>query len=364
MRTQVKYELIKDYICENVRKGIYTADQKIPSENELCKMYSTSRITVRKAIDELVLIGMLYRVQGVGTFVSAEKPEPIPLKKVLIIASNNDIFLGSQMTFQMLSGIESILYKKNVTLIFMQEPQNGTPKEHEDFLKRIESEKLNGIIYFFYAESELVHGLSDLKIPIVFVDTAPAEPLGDVVVGEDYQSAYDVVELMLSEGIKKIGFFGSWNKTLSTAQNREQGILTALKDHHIPYQDKWMFRVKTPSTIELFMQDQEVIDFATEYLKSNQELEAVVAMNDNNAWALQTAAKSLNIRINQDLKLVSYGNYSMSNYIDGGITSFEQNFIKYGKEAAKLIIKRMNNRLPTKQHTVTIDYKLIRRNSF
>ena len=363
MRTQVKYELIKEDIYNNIKKGIYISEQKIPSENKLCELYNTSRITVRKAIDELVLTDVLYRVQGVGTFVSSKK-EQKPLKKVLIIASHNDIFLGSQMMFQMLSGVESVLYKKNITLSFMQEPRDRTEKGQSDFLRKIESESPDGIVYFSCSDMELVTRISSLRIPIVFTDTEPSDPLGDVVIGEDYKSAYDVVELMLDEGLQRIGFFCLWDRTLTTAEKREKGIISALREHNIEYQDKWMFQKKSPQSVELFMQDQDVINHAVQYLKENAELEAVVAMNDNNAWALQIAAQRMNITISKDLKLVSYGNYSMSNYIDGGISSFEQNFGKYGKEAAKLIIKRMNGSLPGIQQRVNISYKLLRRKSF
>lgn len=49
------------------------ANQKIPSENELGKMYGLSRMTVRSVITDLVNDGLLYRVQGKGTFVSPER---------------------------------------------------------------------------------------------------------------------------------------------------------------------------------------------------------------------------------------------------------------------------------------------------
>jgi GntR family transcriptional regulator len=44
--------------------------EKIPSEKELCQMYGVSRITVRKALDELERSGHLVRRQGKGTFVT------------------------------------------------------------------------------------------------------------------------------------------------------------------------------------------------------------------------------------------------------------------------------------------------------
>jgi GntR family transcriptional regulator len=48
-------------------------DQPIPSEHELCTQYDVSRITVRKALADLIHEGLLYTVQGKGTFVAARK---------------------------------------------------------------------------------------------------------------------------------------------------------------------------------------------------------------------------------------------------------------------------------------------------
>ena len=45
-------------------------DDALPPERDLAEMLNVSRITVRKAIDELVEDGLLIRKQGSGTFVS------------------------------------------------------------------------------------------------------------------------------------------------------------------------------------------------------------------------------------------------------------------------------------------------------
>lgn len=46
------------------------AHDKIPSEKEICDMYSVSRTTVRLAMAELEKTGDIYRLQGKGSFVS------------------------------------------------------------------------------------------------------------------------------------------------------------------------------------------------------------------------------------------------------------------------------------------------------
>lgn len=64
-----KYEQIRQDIINKIESKELKPNQVIPSENELCLAYSVSRITVRKAIDELVHDGLLYRIKGKGSFV-------------------------------------------------------------------------------------------------------------------------------------------------------------------------------------------------------------------------------------------------------------------------------------------------------
>ena len=72
-------DLLYAQIEHNLRQRIISGDlsigEKIPTEIELCEKYSVSRITVRRAIQNLVDEGILYRLRGRGTFVSAPKRE-------------------------------------------------------------------------------------------------------------------------------------------------------------------------------------------------------------------------------------------------------------------------------------------------
>ena len=65
------YLQIKENIEEKVRMGKYSVGSKLPSENELCKHFSVSRITIRQALDLLENEGMTHSIHGKGTFVKA-----------------------------------------------------------------------------------------------------------------------------------------------------------------------------------------------------------------------------------------------------------------------------------------------------
>jgi GntR family transcriptional regulator len=69
------YKQLKDILKANILDGKIKPCEKIPSEIELSKKYQVSRVTVRRALSELVDEGFLVTKQGKGTFASKTKLE-------------------------------------------------------------------------------------------------------------------------------------------------------------------------------------------------------------------------------------------------------------------------------------------------
>lgn len=67
------YIQLKDIIKSAITSGEFKPEMKIPSEDDFSQRYRVSRITVRRAVTELVDEGLLVKKQGKGTFVSARK---------------------------------------------------------------------------------------------------------------------------------------------------------------------------------------------------------------------------------------------------------------------------------------------------
>lgn len=64
------YLRIRREIREKISLGIFTPGAAIPSEADLAQEYGTTKLTIRNAIDGLIDEGLLFRVQGKGTFVT------------------------------------------------------------------------------------------------------------------------------------------------------------------------------------------------------------------------------------------------------------------------------------------------------
>jgi GntR family transcriptional regulator len=59
---------------DDITSGRWQINQRIPSEEELCKAHDVSKITVRQAINNLVSDGYVMKIQGKGTFVTSVLP--------------------------------------------------------------------------------------------------------------------------------------------------------------------------------------------------------------------------------------------------------------------------------------------------
>lgn len=72
----IYYQLFK-LIEEQIRRGDLKPGESIPTELEISSRFEISRMTVRRAISELVSAGMVYAQQGRGTFVATPKLDNI-----------------------------------------------------------------------------------------------------------------------------------------------------------------------------------------------------------------------------------------------------------------------------------------------
>ncbi|NNG66858.1 GntR family transcriptional regulator [Caldanaerobacter subterraneus] len=121
------YHQIKEDIIEKIKNGTYKVNEKIPSENELVKLYSVSSITVKKALLDLVNEGYLYRIQGKGTFVAKPK-----ISRVLTLMSFTE-----ELREKGLKPETKVLEINEISNSVIAEKLNLSPEESITKIKRL-----------------------------------------------------------------------------------------------------------------------------------------------------------------------------------------------------------------------------------
>lgn len=75
-----RYQRLKSHIIGQIGTGQLKPGDRLPSEQALVRQFAVSRMTANRAFNELEADGVIVRVQGVGSFVSAPKVESAALE--------------------------------------------------------------------------------------------------------------------------------------------------------------------------------------------------------------------------------------------------------------------------------------------
>jgi len=160
------YSIIKD----KIESGEWPAGNQIPTEDDLCKMYDVSKVTVREAIQELVREGCLKRQQGKGTFVMYSVP-------------NQGLSMRTRLS--------EYIYGEGVT-VNKEVLERGVRRTSEDVSKFLMADEIYYILNRKYADDEIFN--EEFFIPLFILPDIDNEDIRN-------KSIYDLLE---EKGTKKI----------------------------------------------------------------------------------------------------------------------------------------------------------------
>ncbi|GGD52475.1 GntR family transcriptional regulator [Paenibacillus nasutitermitis] len=337
------YEQIKQYLLTEINQGHWNSHDKLPSENELTEQFSVSRITVKKAMSDLVDQGVIYRVQGKGTFVSSPGAEPSteempvgqPGKQTIALLLP---FINNQHNALLLNGVENILSQAGYSLLFCN-TENSIEKEERVIREMIGQQVAGMIVYPVDGESynrEILQLTLD-SFPLVVMDRYLRGIDTNCVCPDNFQGARDGVNYLISLGHRNIGFLSTAIAGTSSVEDRLAGYERALADNHIPIDHRYRcvdIDLGEPIPIK---------DKIRVFLDQNPEMTAIFAINPGVGLQVIKLASEIGIRIPLDLSLIFFDDFELSEFhsIRPTFISQEENLL--GMEAARLLISLMEN---------------------
>lgn len=106
-------EMAYEYIVEQIRSGIWKPGDKISTETQLVESIGVSRVAVRQAIERLVTLSVLNKVQGSGTYV--EQPEKMSIMGAAVLGFDDEFMLKILEFRRMFDPYNVELYVKRAT---------------------------------------------------------------------------------------------------------------------------------------------------------------------------------------------------------------------------------------------------------
>ena len=254
---------------------------------------------------------------------------PKPGKNVGIITSER--FVGARGTFywELTANISNKLSQLSVFTVYecisVENENNGIQPNI------LTDNKVDGIIVIGQMHRKYIEMLSNVAVPVVFVDFYDSRYDVDSVNSDSYNGCYVLTDYLVSLGHKKIGFFGNLNAT-SSINDRFLGYLKCLIENGLEYRKDWTLNDRNE-----FGQLFNDLDFPDELPT------AFVCNCDETAFRVISALRSKGIRVPEDISVVGYDNYTMSSICIPPITTMEVDLVKMADVSVELMAKKLNS---------------------
>lgn len=346
------YMQIKDYMFDQIKQKRWEANYRLPSENELAKQFNVSNITVKNALSQLAKGGLIYRVQGKGSFVSGDQPgEPVLFESMTSSSKVKPYVaflmprLNSLHTASLLDHIESELARMGYHLLFRK---TGDSQELErEILREVIEIGVKGIIIFPVdgeTYSDELMRLTLNNFPLVVVDRYLRGIETNCVYSDNIGGAHLATSHLISLGHRHIGFISTPYRDTSSIEDRLFGYEKALKENYIPIDLRLQNFDIDVKQICSMMFDGIISPVLKEQIKvfiqTNPQMTAIFAGYAFVGIAVLQVAEELGLAIPQDFSVIFFDNENLR-FSRFPPTYINQPEKELGIEAARLLVSIM-----------------------
>jgi len=356
LKREFVWDTLRHDIIEQIRGGTFKSDEPILPTGKLSEEYGISTVSVRRAIDELVKEGWLYRKRHVGAFVSSSPPadqeRPGTIKVIVFEPSMQPHYRDYVQPLE--SGLQDVLDKDHIytvrALLTDQRWEayldDARPPARAVVVTELSSEKKPTLMPIFARK----------KVALVTNETATDDSYGfhyDCVSADHRQAARAATLHLVELGHRRIAHVAGSRSVVAGCVRRE-GYLSALREAGIASGDElvretnWLIEDAYGATRELL----ELDDPPT----------AFFASSDTLAFGVLRALRERALRVPDDVSVVGCDDLEMSSHTDPPLTTIRTPREQIGRMMGQLLLDRIAH--PDKQSSaVLLQTQLIVRES-
>lgn len=357
------YIKIKEYLLDLIDKNKDIPNYKLPSENQLALKFDASRISAKNAIKSLQDEGLVYRLQGKGTFInhslnSHSKPlkSSINNSKDLHFKNENIICMlipgiDSRFSINIINGVKDYLESNNFKLVLMI--TDTSQDKEKELIKTSLNMNCSGLI-IFPSDNQIYNPeilkLSLNKFPTVLIDRKLDGLDISYVASDHFNSAFNATDYLVKKGHTNIGFISPSPKIASSVCERIHGYEKALSSS-VGLRDQ----LKLTLPFELDNRSKALKD----YLSKNKNISALICEGGMTGLNLIKIIYSLGLKCPDDIELILYDN-EFEQYMDFLPCKpivIEQNPYKIGYTSGEVLHNLITNK--SGPQSITINEKII-----
>jgi DNA-binding LacI/PurR family transcriptional regulator len=349
-----KYQRIVSHLRKAITAGEYEQGQKLPSEADLVLRFSTSRLTVQRALKELQHQGLIERRAGSGTYVRQSADLEGHVFGLLIPGlGETEIFepICQGMARAGRAGGHALMWGDTTHSI------RDKGKQTRELCEYYIGKQLSGI---FFAPLELTPEKDDINqwvletlakanIPVVLLDRCvyryPRRSSYDLVGIDNRRAGFLVAEHLLRHGSLRLTFLARPNSA-STVDARIQGFRDALEAFAV-----------AGATGQIHIGDPDDTP-AIEALFSSASPDGIVCANDITAAQLMQTLERLGVAVPKQVRMIGIDDVKYAGLLGVPLTTLRQPCREIGEVAIGTMLQRIANPgLPARD--VLLDCKLV-----
>ncbi|MDO4276766.1 MAG: LacI family DNA-binding transcriptional regulator [Eubacteriales bacterium] len=287
-----------------------------------------TRLAVEKAISELRYTPS-YLAQGIRT----GKTKTI----AMVVPEYTNIFYN-----EMFRGVEDVALESGY-MVFVCNTERSRRSEIE-YTREILKRNVDGIIYNTYSNTkEMKEYLIELsqKVPVVFTNKIFGEQ-DDVsyVYTDGFASNRKAVHYLYEKGRYEIGYIRN-TSDISVIEDRFEGYCQGLSDCGIPYEEKYVYRVKQTREPDYIKLGQEAARY---YESLPNPPRAIIAAIDALAIGCVQQLQRDGVMVPGDMSVIGFDNIALSSLIQPPLTTISQPIRRIGQKAAEIVISKIDGK--------------------
>jgi LacI family transcriptional regulator len=230
--------------------------------------------------------------------------------------------------------IEDHAAQHGYNLIICSSDEN--PEKESELLQMLIDRQVDGLIFSTtQAKTDDILQFKRSKFPFVLIDRCLPRIETNYVGVDNRKGAHEVVEHLLELGNRRIGCLAISPSHLSTIKDRIAGYKDALKAHQIRFDGKLVREIPFEDI------KQSVRKEIKELLMPPHNVTALFVVNNNVAVACLEALQEMNIKVPQDLALVSFDDIELFKLCYPPVTAVAQPIEEIGSNAMALLLENI-----------------------
>ena len=317
----------------------------LPNRTVLAAECGVSRVTLERAISELLAQGQLVSRNGSGTYVpkagkDAQKAAPAARsrdgKTWALMVSN----LSSRIDSGVVSGVESFASRHDINLMLYN--MDNLAKKQDDFLTRIQNNNVSGIIIIpvieFFANLNLIGQLLDDHVSIVACSRPiPGYDLPGVFLNH-FHSGFCATNHLIAKGCRHIAYISTpW---YTTVHNRLDGYMTALAAAGI-----------VETALPLYLPEHNLTaeskSVLRDFFSQHPDVDGIFLFKDRFAPDIYEVLEQMNRSVGDDIRIVSCDNSDICKALSVPLSSMRFPSEELGKTAAEYLLRLTGGESPT-----------------